>query len=100
MSTFKQWHDSVQHSLLCRHTEMGVTCRQKLDCFLFPFVVRLESGKAADSTAHISARHSVPSLPGQDPALLLMNYIIREKLMMRNGDKSLPEMWQEFYGAR
>lgn len=79
---------------------MGVTCRQKLDCFLFPFAVRLESGKAAGSTAHISARHPVPSLPGRDPALLLLNYIIREELMMRTGDKGLPGMWQEVYAAR
>lgn len=79
---------------------MGVTCRQKLDCFLFPFAVRLELGKAAGSAAHVSARHRVPSLPGQDPALLLLNYIIREELMMRKGDKGWPEMWQEVYATR
>lgn len=71
----------------------GVTRRQKLVLFLFPFVVRL-SQKAIASRASVSARHRVPSLPGQDPALLLLNYIIREELIVRKGDKSLPERQQ------
>jgi len=63
-----------------------------LDCFLLPFAARLEQGKAAGSAARIPARHRVPSLPGQDPTLLLLNYIIRKELMMRKGDETLPEM--------
>lgn len=38
--------------------------------------------QAAGSTACISARHRVPTVPGWGPALLRLNYTIRKEMMM------------------
>lgn len=42
----------------------------------------------------------MPILPGQDPELLLLNCVMREELMMRQGDKGFPGMWREVYAGK
>lgn len=90
MPTFKQWHEAIQLSALCRCSCDG--CYMQAEAG-FPFIpISSEAGTGDGSrqhSLHLCQALSVPSLPGQHPALLLLNYIIREELMMGKGWQGL-----------